>query len=57
MERRGFRYSVTKEAIINYAALSPEQKPEWLEEVNRFLYKFMPRSKRSIMEKFRSGMI
>lgn len=57
MERKGFRYNTTKESIRNYAGLSAKQKLEWLEEVNRFLYNSMSKSKRKIMEKFRSGEI
>jgi len=54
---KGFSYHVTREALRDYARLSPAQKLEWLEEVNRFLYHAMPKHQRSIAEKFRSGEI
>lgn len=54
---KGFRYRVTKKTILNYLKLTPEQRLEWLEEINKFLYTFMPKRNREIMQKFRAGEI
>ncbi|MEM2282667.1 MAG: hypothetical protein QXH26_03870 [Candidatus Hadarchaeales archaeon] len=54
---KGFRYRVTKKTILNYLKLTPEQRLEWLEEINTFLYTFMPKQNREIMQKFRAGEI
>lgn len=57
MGRKGFSFHPTREALVAYAKLSAKQKLEWLEEINRFLYNAMPKSRRRIAEKFRSGEI
>ncbi|MEM2866483.1 MAG: hypothetical protein QW098_05020 [Candidatus Hadarchaeales archaeon] len=57
MRGRGFRYVVSEEKLREYSKLSPRQKLEWLEEINRFLYSCMPEESRRIAEKFRTGEI
>lgn len=57
MRGRGFRYVVSEEKLREYSKLSPRQKLEWLEEINRFLYSCMPEESRRIAEKFRAGEI
>ncbi len=54
---KGFRYHVSEEKIGEYMKLTPKQKLEWLEEINRFLHRFMPEESRRIAEKFRAGEI
>lgn len=48
---------VSEEKLREYSKLSPRQKLEWLEEINRFLYSCMPEESRRIAEKFRAGEI
>ncbi|MDI6840036.1 MAG: hypothetical protein QMD71_04145 [bacterium] len=55
--RGGYYFYRSKEQLKEYMALPPEQKLEWLEEINRFLYKAMPLENRKICEKFRRGEI
>lgn len=57
MGKKGFRHNATDESIRSHVALPAEQKLEWLEDANRFLYNSMSRSSRKIAEKFRSGEI
>ncbi|MEM2205484.1 MAG: hypothetical protein QXF20_02060 [Candidatus Hadarchaeales archaeon] len=57
MRGRGSRYVVSEEKLREYSKLSPRQKLEWLEEINRFLYSCMPEEGRRIAEKFRAGEI
>ena len=48
-------YVYSKEKANEYKKLSPQQKLEWLEKMSRFLYYFMPRKSKVIIEKLRSG--
>jgi len=51
---KGFRYHVRRRS--GSMKLTPKQKLEWLEEINRFLYRFMSEESKRIA-KFRAGEI
>jgi hypothetical protein len=55
--KKGFRYVYTKEKWLAYQKLSPQQKLEWLEKMNRFLTAFMPAKSKLFAEKLRRGII
>lgn len=56
-EKKGFNYVYTREKFEEYRKLSSEQKLEWLEKMNRFLYSFMTPKDREIRDKYRLGEI
>lgn len=56
-KKRGFTYIYTKEKAEEYKKLSPEQRLEWLEKINRFLYHFMSKESKVFCEKLRRGEI
>jgi len=41
-----FTFRVDKEKIKRFRELKPEEKLEWLEEINEFINKFVPEEKR-----------
>jgi hypothetical protein len=43
--------------LRRYGRLPVKQKLEWLEEINRFLHRFMPPETRKIAKKFKAGEI
>jgi hypothetical protein len=55
--KKGFRYVFSKEKYDEYQKLSAQQKLEWLEKMNRFLYNFMDPKAKLIQEKLRRGEI
>ncbi|MBI5699774.1 hypothetical protein HZC35_05715 [Candidatus Saganbacteria bacterium] len=55
--KKGFSYVYTKEKYEAYKKLTPWQKLEWLEKMNRFLVSFMPPKSKEICEKLRRGEI
>ncbi|MFH1773828.1 MAG: hypothetical protein ABH874_02580 [Methanobacteriota archaeon] len=55
MKKKGYSYSCSTASIKEYASLAPEMKLEWLEEANRFIWKFS--KNKEIIEKFRRGEI
>jgi len=56
-ERKGFKYVYTEEKFKAYKDTPAWQKLAWLEEMNRFLYDFMPEKSKIIREKIRTGEI
>jgi len=56
-QRKGFRYTYTKEKFEAYKKVPVGQKLEWLEKMNRFLYYFMPTKSKELREKLRKGEI
>ena len=57
MAKKGFSYGISEDVLKKWIKLSPEQKLEWLEEINRFIYNFAPEKSKEIMQKFRKGEI
>ena len=55
--KKGFSYVYTREKADEYQKLSAQQKFEWLEKMNRFLYYFMPQKSKDFAEKLRKGQI
>ena len=53
----GYNYYYTVEQIREFQKLSIEQRLKWIEEMNKFLYKFRPVQSKEICEKFRRGEI
>ena len=53
----GFSYTVTKAQIKKYQALSYEDRLQWLEDANRFLWEAMSDEAKKIREAFRKGEI
>lgn len=51
----GYSYTLTCEQIRKHLKLTPEQRLQWLEEANRFLYEAMDEKTRKIRDKFRAG--
>lgn len=56
-KEKGFRYVYTKEKAEEYQKLTPQQRLEWLEKMNRFLYYFMPQKSKIFEQKLRRGEI
>ena len=56
-ERSGVRSVVGEEQILKYLQVPIEQRLEWLEEANRFLFAATPPEAREIWQKFRRGEI
>lgn len=54
---RGFRHFHTEEELLKYAAISPEEKLRWLEEINEFMWKAMTPEAKEAARRFRSGEI
>jgi len=55
--KKGFRYIYSQEKHDEYKKLTTEQKLEWIEKMNRFLYNFMSPQDRINCEKLRAGEI
>ncbi|OGC08656.1 hypothetical protein A2230_05910 [candidate division WOR-1 bacterium RIFOXYA2_FULL_36_21] len=55
--QKGFTYVCSREKAKEYQKLSAQQKLEWLEKMNRFLYYFMPKENKVFAEKLRRGEI
>jgi len=53
----GYSYQYTDEQIQAFQSLSIEQRLKWVEEMNKFLYRFRPVQSKEICEKFRQGEI
>lgn len=53
----GFSYAYDEKTLEAYLALSLEDRLNWLEEANAFLYKYTPPKNRKIWNKFRRGEI
>jgi hypothetical protein len=55
MKKGGFYYYVDEEKIRRYKALPAEEKLEWLEEINEFIWKYgMNREIRRSLDEERS---
>ena len=55
--RGGFSYVIEAEQILKYLQVPIEQRLEWLEEANRFLFSATPPGAREIWQKFRRGEV
>jgi predicted transcriptional regulator len=55
--RGGYSYHYTAEQIQAFQELSIEQRLKWVEEMNKFLYKFRSPQSKEICEQFRRGTI
>jgi len=53
----GYSYTVTKAQIKKYQALPIEQRLQWLEDANRFLWETMSEEAKKKREQFRKGEI
>lgn len=56
-KRGGYSYHYTAEQILEFQKLSIDQRLKWVEEMNRFLHKFMSDQSKVVCEKFRLGEI
>ncbi|MEA3492860.1 MAG: hypothetical protein U9R38_00570 [Candidatus Margulisiibacteriota bacterium] len=56
-QKKGFRYTYTKEKYKSYKNIPVAQKLEWLEKMNRFLNNFMPAKSKELNQKLREGKI
>lgn len=57
MAKKGFSYWVSDETLKKWAAIPPSAKLEWLEEINRFIFKFTGKQQKKIISRFRKGEI
>lgn len=55
--KKGFAFKPDVEYIKRTMDMPVRSKLEWLEEVNLFIYKALPKRKIEIWEKFRKGEI
>ena len=53
----GYSYTVTRDQIKKYQALSYEARLQWLEDANRFLWEAMSDGAKKKREAFRKGEI
>ena len=56
-KKRGFKYTLEDEKLVEFKKLDYGQRLEWLMKMQRFLRKFMPEESRLIWQKFREGKI
>lgn len=54
---KGLIYTIEDDKIIEYMALSVEDKLQWLEEMNQFNQLFLGKKEKEIMEGLREGRI
>ena len=54
---KGFSYTLEDEKILEYMALSIEDRLTWLEEMNEFNRLFLTKKEKEVMESFREGRI
>jgi hypothetical protein len=54
---KGFYYSLENEKIREYMKLTPEEKLQWLEEINQFTNLALNDRQREFREKLRRGEI
>lgn len=54
---KGFIYTLEDEKILEYMALSIEERLTWLEEMNEFNRLFLTAREKEIMEALREGRI
>lgn len=57
MAKKGFSYEVSDETLKKWVATPVSEKLEWLEEINRFIFKFAGDKQKAIISKFRKGEI
>lgn len=57
MMGKGFSYAVTEESIRKWMRVSAKMKLEWLEEINKFIWKYAPRESKRMMRLLREGKI
>lgn len=55
MAKKGFSYEVSDETLKKWAAVPASEKLDWLEEINRFIFKFTNKKQKEIISKFRKG--
>jgi len=53
--KSGFKYIYSQEKYDTYSKVPVHQKLRWLEEINRFLFSFMPPKSKEIYEKLKLG--
>jgi hypothetical protein len=53
--RKPFVFRITKEKLEDCRGMSPEAKLQWLEEANRFIYKFVSRDQLARWQKLRQS--
>lgn len=53
----GYWYELSEGAIRRYLQIPPEERLEWLEEANRFLFEAQPLENRALWEKPRRGEV
>lgn len=51
----GYSYSCSEEQIREFKKLSLRQRLKWVDDINKFLFRFMPPQSRRIREEFRRG--
>jgi hypothetical protein len=54
---KGFRHHHTDEELVNYRALTPEQKLAWLHAAWQLTVDFLPEKSRRAFEKMRRGEV
>ncbi|MFQ5800161.1 MAG: hypothetical protein ACE5HH_00375 [Candidatus Hydrothermarchaeales archaeon] len=54
---KGYSYTLSEESLKRWMSMPAELKLEWLEEINRFLWKYVPKKNKEIIAKFRKGEI
>lgn len=57
LKRGGYSYDCSDEQIREFQKLTPTQRLKWIDDINRFLFRFMPPESKLIREKFRRGEI
>lgn len=57
MMGKGFSYVVTEESLKKWMRMPAKMKLEWLEEINKFLWKYAPKESKKMMKLFREGKI
>ena len=53
----GYWYELSDDAIRRYLQIPPEERLEWLEEANRFLWEAQPLENRALWEQLRRGEV
>lgn len=53
----GYWYELSEDAIRCYLQIPPEERLEWLEEANRFLWEAQPLENRVLWEQLRRGEV
>ncbi|HHT9125102.1 MAG TPA: hypothetical protein ACFYD6_04705 [Candidatus Brocadiia bacterium] len=54
-KRKGYSFKPSKENLEAFKGLSPEEKLQWLEDVNEFVNAFLSDEKLALWKKFCKG--